>query len=764
MKNRNRIKWLYLLMLFLGIAIIAILLYILPGRFRLHHTEFLDEAEVVSLNPLTGFAPPAENRADCAGTRLVTITLTWAEWEPQEGQFDIAGLEEKYHIREYREKHSNAVLRFVCDVPGDIPHMDIPQWLYDRTADGVFYDTEEGKGYAPDYSNRELRTAHRKALKALGDYFNDDSFLAYVEAGSLGANGEWHTEQDTPKLPNAKVLAEYVRDYREAFHNVSFVALGGEETEKQADKIWKDTPHGVYFDALGDKKQAGKWLKANPPDEDPDEDKIAQPVAGRLTPKLLDEERLSDGLQETLQEIRDCHITYLSGNCPNADMQEENSSRMMLRTMGSCIYVSKLRTTVNYRRDTLVMEFTFQNIGVAPFPQKWPVKMLIYDSKGKQIEEQELDLDIRKVAADDERTVTGEIPYSSQLNKGYSVGVSVCEPNGDNYIELAQKGVSPNEDGVYLIYEYKPVRTNRDEEVSQPSSYEVAIIDLIADLSVYAKEQNPNFAMVTNGGYGLYQPDSPVSEDSRVKLTSSIDGALVESVFYGWNNQMNRATPEATTKEMLSALGYARASGVLPMNMEYCNRKEIQTQAAQKSKKVRTVWFNANTRDLKKIPPLVEQRVNRKNVTRLSQIRNFMALLDTDDFKSRNDYLSQLQETDYDLIFIDLFFQNEPLTKKEVDSLKKKKNGGKRMVCAYMSIGEAETYRDYWQASWYRDPPVWICDVNEDWKDNYKVMYWLKPWRDILFGSDNSYLDRILKADFDGVYLDVVDAYEYFVK
>jgi cysteinyl-tRNA synthetase len=41
-------------------------------------------------------------------------------------------------------------------------------------------------------------------------------------------------------------------------------------------------------------------------------------------------------------------------------------------------------------------------------------------------------------------------------------------------------------------------------------------------------------------------------------------------------------------------------------------------------------------------------------------------------------------------------------------------------------------------------------------------MYWTKPWRDILFGTEEAYLDQILAAGFDGVYLDVIDAYEYF--
>ena len=33
----------------------------------------------------------------------------------------------------------------------------------------------------------------------------------------------------------------------------------------------------------------------------------------------------------------------------------------------------------------------------------------------------------------------------------------------------------------------------------------------------------------------------------------------------------------------------------------------------------------------------------------------------------------------------------------EIIALKTKKNGGQRLVIAYMSIGEAEDYRFYWQ-------------------------------------------------------------------
>ena len=35
-------------------------------------------------------------------------------------------------------------------------------------------------------------------------------------------------------------------------------------------------------------------------------------------------------------------------------------------------------------------------------------------------------------------------------------------------------------------------------------------------------------------------------------------------------------------------------------------------------------------------------------------------------------------------------------------------------------------------------------------------------WQEIIYGNDNSYVKKILDAGLDGVYLDIIDAFEYF--
>ncbi|MGP1532348.1 MAG: endo alpha-1,4 polygalactosaminidase, partial [Treponema sp.] len=75
---------------------------------------------------------------------------------------------------------------------------------------------------------------------------------------------------------------------------------------------------------------------------------------------------------------------------------------------------------------------------------------------------------------------------------------------------------------------------------------------------------------------------------------------------------------------------------------------------------------------------------------------------------------------------------------------------------------EAEDYRYYWEKQWKHRRPSWLDKENSEWKGNYKVKYWDAEWKSIIFGSDGAYLDRILAAGFDGVYLDIIDAFEYF--
>lgn len=90
-----------------------------------------------------------------------------------------------------------------------------------------------------------------------------------------------------------------------------------------------------------------------------------------------------------------------------------------------------------------------------------------------------------------------------------------------------------------------------------------------------------------------------------------------------------------------------------------------------------------------------------------------------------------------------------------------------RKVCvAYLNIGQAEDYRDYWQDGWTAPTkaragsPDFLLGLDPDgWEGNYPCRFWDPRWKAVLFGSPSSLLDRILDAGFDGAYLDWILGY-----
>lgn len=124
---------------------------------------------------------------------------------------------------------------------------------------------------------------------------------------------------------------------------------------------------------------------------------------------------------------------------------------------------------------------------------------------------------------------------------------------------------------------------------------------------------------------------------------------------------------------------------------------------------------------------------------------------------SREEVIEKLRASDRDVLVLDEFFtEDSPWTSVEIAALRAGRVG--RRVIAYLSIGEAEDYRPYWQSNWSASAPSWLLGENPDWPGNYRVRYWRSEWQDLIVAA----LDRIVATGFDGVYLDIVDAFEGF--
>jgi cysteinyl-tRNA synthetase, unknown class len=131
-------------------------------------------------------------------------------------------------------------------------------------------------------------------------------------------------------------------------------------------------------------------------------------------------------------------------------------------------------------------------------------------------------------------------------------------------------------------------------------------------------------------------------------------------------------------------------------------------------------------------------------------------------YQLQNLNVAQVATSPFDLLVTDYSLDGSASGTLSVADVSALRAGGSRTVLAYLSIGEAESYRYYWQPSWQPGSPTWLGPANPDFPDNYKVRYWDPEWQRVIFGSSNAYLDQIIAQGFDGVYLDVIDAFEFW--
>jgi cysteinyl-tRNA synthetase, unknown class len=169
--------------------------------------------------------------------------------------------------------------------------------------------------------------------------------------------------------------------------------------------------------------------------------------------------------------------------------------------------------------------------------------------------------------------------------------------------------------------------------------------------------------------------------------------------------------------------------------------------------------------------------------------------------------IARVASSGVDLVVVDETLdgqQRSDARAKALQQLKRKPDGSKRLVMAYLSVGEAEASRPYWHASWVSparkasggpllggvaavgapsarahvrvasvhadtlplspspEAPAWLGAENVDWRGNFNVRYWHPDWKNLVLGQPEATLDRIIAAGFDGVYLDRADVHSHW--
>ena len=393
------------------------------------------ESQAAFGNPLMGYAPSAWYNEVSEDISLLYMDITWAELEPEEGVYNWASIDEENQISRWRKEGKHLVFRFVCDIPGEEAHMDIPEWLYEKSGKaGKWYDGEYGKGFALDYNNPTIISCHEQAVKALGEHFGQDGLISYVELGSLGHWGEWHVNysEGIQRIPREAVRDKYILPWTEAFPDARILMR---RPFASAEKYG----FGLYNDMTGQPEATQSWFdwinNGGEYDQTGEKNVIVPmkdfwktaPSGGEFTSSLSMEEMLDTNLSGTVEMIREAHTTFLGPKIP--DENYVDGYKEVLKNMGYRLWISmaELKNTAKGSR----LKLTWENSGVAPMYKEWPVYVYIEDESGKLVEKSRISIKISSLLPGEKEVTLTALEterLNSLLEKGYRLSVGIEDP------------------------------------------------------------------------------------------------------------------------------------------------------------------------------------------------------------------------------------------------------------------------------------------------------------------------------------------------
>ncbi|MDN4619776.1 DUF4832 domain-containing protein [Paenibacillus sp. PsM32] len=419
-------------------------------------------------NPFKGWSPSAKSTSYPQQHRLVYAGVTWKELEPTKGNYDFAAIEATNNFAYWKSKGVKVVFRLILDSPSGSAHRDIPDWLVNDIvaqgeSAGVAYSDATGgmgagnnTGFSPNYSSTYLIARHKLAIEAIANRYNtNDRPVAFVQIGSLGHWGEFHTwpyvgpngeTNYTGTFPVNAISNQYVQHYIDAF--------AGKEDKMQlmirrsialAKTNNKGLVMGMFNDVFGDKPsfdadwgwytgtQNGYWDdigQQQPAHKDFWETRISGGEfyggASGMNAALT----TGAGFTETLRQTELSKPSWLGPNSPASlavgGTLQANIDTLKKR-MGYHFVIKEVSHPTTLTGTSVAVTVKVENKGVQHFPFAWPLEIQL--RKGDTVVAKKTTTANLTTWKTGSYTVTDSIPVASSLAAGtYDIAVAIINP------------------------------------------------------------------------------------------------------------------------------------------------------------------------------------------------------------------------------------------------------------------------------------------------------------------------------------------------
>ena len=404
-------------------------------------------------NPLKGWCPYPNAVKISQPYSMVFQYISWRELEPQPGRYQFDAWEKSWNEGAAQGKH--VIFRVYVDYPKK--PSGLPDWLREAGVNETAY-TDHGGGKSPDYNDPRVIAAMERLIAALGERYNHNPRVAFVQLGLLGFWGEWHTYPRSELFASAETQRRIIDAYHKAFPDKSLMVRYARDYAGQQDWIGfhddqfpQDTDNGhdwSFLAGIRRAKRSENWQHAV--------------IGGEMFPGQADR-FLGADFGTTMEMIKRAHFTWVGPYCPalanSGDKQFAERSAQLVRAMGYNFQITELTHPAQVKsKQSIHISFQGTNLGVAPFYYPWTVEWVLLDAAGKQVHLQKTAWDIRRWQPGN---FAEEVDIEIDLPPGiYRLGLGIRDPWRDRpAIRFAND--LPVSDGWTMLSEIRVPDTTR---------------------------------------------------------------------------------------------------------------------------------------------------------------------------------------------------------------------------------------------------------------------------------------------------------------
>ncbi len=311
-------------------------------------------------------------------------------------------------------------------------------------------------------------------------------------------------------------------------------------------------------------------------------------------------------------------------------------------------------------------------------------------------------------------------------------------------------------------------------------NYREAMRKHIIALAEYAKTQNKDFEFIAHEGEellhkSLWEYHLDGYNEARKKGLNADDPVFLA--------HLKQTEPQKDYS--LSSETYSKHLSGLAINNRFCGKHKLnehikkhnlklisidqcKTEAAFDEAAMNATGLNyllyafikpeTAFKKIKKQPIINE---NAQNIFKVADAQNISLLIDDSLYKDKERFLQDIRDSNYDIVVIEPFFHHaSPFSKEEVESLKFKKNGAKRLIFAKINVSEADQDDYYWQDDWEIEKTPWLPRASFTDENSAITEYWDENWRHI----NGLYFKGIVDSGYDGAFLTGIENHIYFEK